>query len=503
MPSVLPSPKSLSTIAAIALLATVFSGCATREERIQEIEAEANNALFADNAALAIEVLQKGLEKYPDAPEMRISLSRALRNTGQLEEAAQQLETVIEQDPERDQLWVQVGELRAQLGQGQLAVEALESYLTNHANDFLAWKALAEQEQKLGNMTQAIKAATKWNDQTPSSQPSLKLGELYLASGNVPQARSWFSQAAAYADAGAAKDALAELIRLETSLKQFQQASIWLAEYQTRYRPDTSDPRVSEAKQVLENWIRAREEIAQAAAELERERRQLEERNAAAEAPSPIVVDIERPTPEETEENRVLTNAATDEAVDEKPPEPLFSDLDSAVENAETLDGPASEANPSLSDEGFAPYELALSDMEAQNYDSAIARLWELLGDSPDSAELWYQLSLAYHAQENWYDAESTILEAKRREPRSEVIANQYLNTISKTQNINRVLEEIKAQRQLFPNSSAIALTLARTLRDASASHRVIARAYQDFLSLSSPGNPANEEARQFTGRNL
>lgn len=488
----------------IVCLASLFSGCASREERIQEVRAEANAALLADDSATAIELLNQGLSKFPDSNELRIELARALRNAGNLEESAALFEEALKQDPEADQLWVTIGEVRASLGQSQESITAFEAYLKNHAGDFLAWKAVTVENEKLGKLTDAIKAATKWHELTPSAQPALKLGELYLASRNVAQARSWFSQSAAYSDRYASKDALAELIKLETSLKQYQQANIWLAQYAQRYGSDLSDPRIQESKAVLDNWDRARREIAQAAAALEQERDELEakrqaEEKAAADrqaAELTSALDAKNPKTKNGKTKEKTTPSPEDTAPAEKEPLSLFGE--NATPSAAPQDDPTPSTNPEPDVLSLSPYDRAIAAYEAGNYDEAVQKLWELLGENDNDPQVWYRLSQAYFAQRNWYDAENTILQAKSRAPRSEVIANQYLITIAKTQNTTTVLEEIKALRMLFPRSPSIALTLAQTLRNANAHRSVVAAAYRDFLSISQSGAEGYQEANQY-----
>lgn len=491
------------TLLSLACLAAVISGCASREERIQKVQAEANAALFADQSRIAIEVLSEGLAKYPDSNELRIALARAVQNAGKLEEAAALLEEAIKQDPNADQLWVKVGELRASLGQSQEAITAFEAYLKNHAGDFLAWKTVALENEKLGKLTDAIKAAGKWNEITPSSQPALKLGQLYLASRNNAQARSWFSQAAAYSDQYASKDALAELVKLETSLKQFQQATIWLTQYGQRYGSDLSDPRIQESKTVLDSWDRARREIAAAAADLERERDELEKKRIAeekAEAKRKAdqladALDNQQPT-ETPEETETSTPSISEENGDTRAPLALFGDDE--TEEQTNPPPPVTEESPDTGSLALSPYEQAVTALEAANYDEAIALFWELLGNNDNDPQAWFRLSQAYYAQGNWYDAENTILQAKSRAPRSEVIAHQYLRTIINTQNTPSVLEEIKALRLLFPRSPAIALTLAQTLRKANAPRSIVTAAYRDFLAIAQRGAAGYEEANQY-----
>lgn len=507
MPFSKPFRFTVSFIA-VACLASLFHGCASREERIQRIQAKADTALFEDRADEAIQILRRGLDKYADSEEIRIALSRTLQNTGQKEEAVELLETAVEQDPDNDQLWVEIAELRAQLGQHEEAINAFETYLKNHGSDFLAWKALALEYEASGKITPAIKAALKWNELTPSSQPALKLGELYLASSNIPQARSWFGQAAAYGDKYAAKGALAELIKLETSLQQFQQAANRLREYRSRYGPEDRDPRVQESATVLEEWTRAREEIAQAAAEIERERRELEEKRRTRDEQASAEAE-ESEAPAQAADSRDQSVAAmtadtggrarSSPSRGERPPEALFGDNNAPADLPEQ--SAEAEESEAPQNQEASRLEEAIGAIEEQDYSHAISLLWDLLGEDDGDAELWYRLSQAYFQRQDWYDAEATILEAKRRAPRSEAIADQYLRTIAKTQNMMRVVDEIKAFKGLFPRSSAIALTLAHTLRDAKAAPSLIAAAYRDYLAVADRRDPGYQEANQYLQR--
>lgn len=481
------SPKKRFTILlTLAASLLYLSGCASREERIQKLQLEASDALFEDQSERAISILSKGLNKYPDSNEIRIALSRALVGSGDIAQSVILLQDAIKQDPTRDELWVKIGELEAQRGESLAAIQAFESYLINHGDDFLAWKAVTIESEKAGNLTSAIKAATRWNRITPSAAPALKLGELFLKTSNIPQARSWLSQGAAYAKSSAAQDALAELIKLEVTLKQLQQAAIWLKTYEQRYGSNNSDPRIQESMAVLENWKRARQELADAAAIIEGERRELEKR-AVEEREAQLRETQLAVTTTTTTEVQPDTEPETP-ASNDRPPETLFA---STTEVTETTTAQPEQV-------ALSSYESAMAAHESGDYDEAISLLWELVGENAGNAQLWYHLSTAYYAQQNWLDAEACVLEAKRRAPRSAQVAHQYARTISKTQSTVRALEEIKALRLLFPRHPGIAFTLAKALRDGKAARIVISSAYQDFLTIASRNDFGYEEATRY-----
>jgi len=483
--------------AALAALLLLMASCASREEKIHTIQSKASDSLFEIKADKAIEILRRGLSKYPDSNALRVSLSSSLQSAGELGEAARLLEEAIELDEELDHLWVKVGEIRSQLGQSEAAIQALDAYLKNHAKDFLAWKTLAQENRKLGRITDAIKAASEWNEITPSSSPALMLGQLYQISRNFAQARSWYSQAAAYADDFAAKEALAALISLETREKKLQQAQIWLQRFRERYGDQPQDARIAEAASVLENWKRARREIAEAAAELEKERSELEAARLEAQRAAAAVQAAALETALQTQSS----SEQTPTVIEEEPPpsaetaaqRPPFA---LPEEEPGGATAPSGDAEPSA--ESADAIELARLSYDSEDYQQAISQLWQLLGTRPDDPELWSLLSSCYFALGSWFDAEATILESKRRAPRSPEIANQYLQVIRKTQAPKRVIEEIRALQRLFPRSAAISLTLAQMLKDADAPKSMVASAYRDFLSKAGPIDPAIPEAELY-----
>ena len=501
-------PNSLSSVLrllALASIALLLGACSSREERIQKVRSKANEALFANQSEKALKILEEGLSKYSESNEIRIALARALGEAAQYPRAASLMTEAIEADPSQNKLWLKVANYRVLEGESDKAILAFEEYLKNNGDDFLAWKQLAQENEKKGRLTAAIKAVGRWNDLTPSADPALKLGELYQTSSNLPQARSWYSQAAAYPASSAAKEGLIRLIQLETSLKQFQQAETWLSAYVEKYGPTASDPRIAEAVQAVKDWRRANEEIARAARELEKERQALEAQRAqATKAAEEQARQLAASMEQAEEQARFRDPQAQTASTGDVAPMTLFSDGEAQGEGtpfASELRGESggpTAPTPPAAKAPATPADAALAAMELENHDAAIDLLLQALGNDAQNPELWYLLSKAYSAKEMWFDAEAMILEARRRAPRSESVAAQYAKTVAHTQASARALEEIKSLRMLFPRNADLALTLAQTLRAAGATQRIVAGAYQDFLKLATPETPGYPEATRY-----
>ena len=320
--------------------------------------------------------------------------------------------------------------------------------------------------------------------------------------GNDPQARSWISQAAAYTSDPQARDALASLINLEIQLQQYLPASTWLEQYDERYGANPSDPRTQEARSTIGRWRRAQREIAEAAAELERKRQELEQQaiearrqQEQAQREREVLIaaqetgpEIDVPANDDAIPNSLPTESSPEGFGVEKPPVAL-------------ADSPDTTEPQSIEMPEVDYLSQARSAKDNEDLPTAIDLYWRALGPNSENAEIWFELASVYEESRNWLDAEACILEAKRRDPTSPIIAQSYLSIISQTQNANRVIEEAEALANLFPRSAPISLILAQTLRGTNAPRSRVSQAYENFLQKAAPSETGVEEARAYLGR--
>lgn len=491
MPSFTPFANRISTITICAAALFALSGCANREERINRALNKADQARQKDETSDALRILGKARMKIPDSPALLEAIANIQLEANDPQAAAEAFIEAIELDPNRSRLWVHVAEIRTRLGEGDAATTALENYLEHFPEDFLAWKNYAKLQEQRGEADAAIKATLEWNRIRPSAGPALKLGQLFKDSGNLPQARSWISQAAAYANDPGAKNALATLIELEISLQQYLPASTWLDQYDSRYQSDNSDPRIQTARNTIGKWRQAQLDIAEAATRLEKKREELERQTVEAQVQEEKArLEREALLAEQARiSEQISTNAADIEAetpiaTDEKAPIALVG-----TDETETPQAPAADFL------GSAREAAASAD-----YTTAIDLYWRALGPASDDPEIWFELARIYIDTRNWLDAEACILEAKRRSPRSPAIAASYLSIISQTQTPARVVQEAEALINLFPHDAPMALVLAQTLRKANAPRSRITQAYEAFLGKAKSSSEGYDEATRYIG---
>lgn len=481
----------------------LFSACSSREERITRAISKADEARQRDETSNALTILGKASLKNPDSPALQEALGNTYLEANDPLSAIESFEKAIQLDPNRQRLWVTVADLYERLGEYPKAKEALASYLQSFPDDFLAWKNLASIHEAQGELNEAIQAYLEWNRIRPSASPTLKIGQLFQQMGNDPQARSWISQASAYTNDPQARDALAALINLEIQLQQYLPASTWLEQYDERYGANHSDPRVRDARSTIERWRKAQQEIAEAAAELERKRQELEQQAVEARRRQEAAQQ-ERDSLLASQANAANANATPTESINLEPSADPASPETATVEKPPVAlaDTPEpSETEGSIDIPEIDYLNQARSTRDNGDYPAAIDLYWRALGPNSENAEIWYELASVYEETRNWLDAEACILEAKRRDPTSARIASSYLSIISQTQNANRVVEEAEALATLFPRNASIALIIAQTLRGANAPRNRVAQAYEDYLQKAAPSEPGVEEARAYLGR--
>ena len=477
--------KRLSYIAIIAGTLSILSGCTNREERINRALNEADQARQRNETSEALKILGKAALKNPESASLLEALGHTHLEDNDLQSAISTYSKAIEIDPGRERLWVNIADLNIRLGEELAAAQALENYLEGFPEDFLAWKNYANLQEERGDLNAAIKAYLEWNRIRPSAGPALKLGYLFNKMANPPQARSWISQAAAYVSDPGAKDALAALIELEIDLQQYTPASTWLEQYDSRYGPGGADPRIVRARDTIGKWRKAQQDIAEAAAEIERKRKELEDQALSARRQG----EKARREREALIAQQALVagaNANNNPALEEKPPVALV----------DTSDDPP----PSIvSDVDYL--EAARSAVDREDSMEAIDLYWRALGPGSENPVIWHELANVYIETKNWLDAEACILEAKRRDPRSPIIASAYLTIVAQTQAPSKAVREAEALVNLFPRKASVSLAFARLLRKANAPRSRISDAYDNFLSAAAPGAEGIKEATTYLSR--
>ena len=489
----MPPPKRFNSLPRILLASAVLLGlgaCASKEERIAKIAQDAEDALMQDDSGASLEILKKGIETFEESSLLHEAYGNALADESQHREAARALARAIELDPSKKQLWVRIGELRALLGEAEASIEAFTAYLKTYPNDFLALKNISQLREQIGDMQGAIDAALAWNQAKPSAQAALRLGTLFNASGNSAQARSWYAQAAAYTGQADAKPALALLIELEANAMQYLQAETRIKEFEENYGLESIPESIQNARTIIARWRAAQAEIAKAGEELEAQRRALEEQRQANQ--ERLEQEAQRQAAERAKADEELASATSSQNPEstavEKAPTPLADTSPPSNKIEETT---IDESQP-------VHHATAQADLAQENYESAINKLWDVLGGNANDSEAWRLLAYAYAKTEQWSDAEACILEARRRAPFSATIALLHLRIAENTLSPKQWIREAANIKQSFPRNAPIVIAYARALRNAGADVSLVRSAYREFLDVAPANSPDLQEARNY-----
>lgn len=498
-PAMQPLKTKERLIIASGLLAVVLlmSACASKEEKIDAIALEAENALFEGDQDKALSILAKGVKKFDQNSPLFEAYANALAEAGRWEEAADAINTAIGIDPVRKSLWVNLGEFRSEAGDLTGAIDAFTQYVAFDSEDFLVWKNIYQLKARANDLSGAIDAALTWNRLRPSARPALALGDLFLASGNSAQARSWYAQAAAYTSEEQAKTALSHLIAVESDTKQYLQAEIRIKEYESRYGPGDRDSQVAKAKQLVSRWRTAQEEMARAGQALLAQREDLKKENQKT-VSTPPAESAPKPEPENAQPQVEETTVAE---VKEEPQAPAPGEEQKATEKPADI-APTPLYSAAAPTKPTAPANQPIGSTETKPLpapdNATIDQLWDMIGQNPDNVGAWYNLASLFSEQQNWFDAEACILQAKQRRAQSEEIAVLYISIIAHTQPSKQVIQEANAYTTQFSASAPIALARAKALQSIKANRFTIRQAYRDVLALAAPNSPEQKAATQY-----
>ena len=106
--------------------------------------------------------------------------------------------------------------------------------------------------------------------------------------------------------------------------------------------------------------------------------------------------------------------------------------------------------------------ELARIAYLNRRYQAVLYSARIVLKENPKNAEAWKLCSQAHFQMGETQEAEMTILEAIRHDPKNFDIRMDYLRIARETLTSNRYLSELEKARELFPESSDLVWELAR-----------------------------------------
>lgn len=450
-------------------------GCSSREEVFNREFKQANDRANAGEFAEAIDILVPLNEERPGYAPLVEALAFAYAGTGDHTLAAWHMIHLADLDPSQPDLRLLAAESLEQAGDPEAAIEQYRLYLKNNTQDAQAWQHLADLCRETGDTRGAVEALLARQTLDPSAATAFALGDLFRRLNNLPQAQVWYATAARQ-NGPEADTARLNLLELTIAEGDFQTATDLAANLKGRLSDPAQKEVLAGYQAEIDAWKGSQSSMQAARREQERLAAEVERLSKQQEA---IAAANARQVEEDARATALAAEQARREAAGRKPKE---------------VNRPA--ASTATGAEGRGD-EL----VTAGNLSDAASAYWQAINADDSRPELWLKLARIYIRLQQWAEAESCVLEARRRDRRSPDIEVAYLEIVRRTQPFNQFLNEVTNARANYPQSADIALMLAEALSATGQETIRAIRAYEDFLLLAPPRDPRRKQAENTLDR--
>ncbi|MDP0497056.1 MAG: tetratricopeptide repeat protein [Verrucomicrobiota bacterium JB024] len=542
-------------------VATFFvAGCSRSDPAAEQarIDAEVATRLDAakhllyngsiDQAVSALEVLDAD---HPNRPGVIEQLAFAYAEVPDPAMAAFYFDQAYTLTPSRTDLALFAAQAHTQMKDWPAAAMAYQHYLEGEPMDAGAWKQLAQAQRNAGKLQPSLEAwlrAFKTEKSKPTVTEAVELGSLYYQLGNQAQAGDWWNYALKLPDQdGAHAQARLGLLRLALAREHWAQAEELVAnlDAQSPALIDNSD--LAGVRRQLADLRAATSGIKPPAASGSIATTGTGS-SASAVTPSGTATTGSAATTGTTTAatSSSATGTATTNVADlpDSGGSKLVDPADVAPAGQDTVTGPAgvpqehvisaswgdagdgtptdstevavTEDNTTVAPTPLADGQTPAADTEPEmpapkneyergviayqegNFPAAIRHFQMSLAiENSQNALTFYDLSRAYYAIGQWQQAELFASEAMRLQPKNIQYRAQYLRAIQKSQSRQRLMEELVAAYELFPDSPDIALALARGYDKIEQNPRNARYMYEQFLELAPPDHPKRAEIEE------
>ena len=323
-------------------------------------------------------------------------------------------------------------------------------HLKSFPNDSQTWLSLARILAEIGENTEALNAFEKSGD-TPTALDCVSAGNLYLRKSIYVKAQYWFEKSLKK-QTDPIENALLGLLEIKLALKDESSAeslifdieksfpgSIDTSPYRKEYVSILQKRNLAQFTElgIIPQGLSATELINQLQSE------------PAAQA-DPVVSSGPKLSPLLSEDS-ILADAS-DEYTEET--------VDGSLSENTSLADAFSGSNDELIEP--SPLELGWSAYLSGNYRTALLHARDAIKENNTESEAWRLSSQTHFQLGEIREAEMTILEAIRHNPKELKTWIDYLNIARETLSSSRYLAELEKTHERFPESGEILWQLAR-----------------------------------------
>lgn len=431
----------------------------------------------------AIALLRTHNQNFPNSPDILIQLSRALLDNKQYSLAAFRFEQAISAGGPLG--------LLLECAEAYMLAQDLESardkyvmHLNSFPSDSKTWLALARILAEIGQNTEALNAFEKSGD-TPTALDCVSAGNLYLRKNIYVKAQYWFEKSLKKQN-DPIENALIGLLEIKLALKDESAAESLIFDIEQSF-PGSIDnsPNRDEYSSILQKRNLAKFTelgiIPQGLSASELIRQLQAEPTAQADP----VVSSGPKLPPLLSEDSVLT----DEPIDFKE-ESVVSPLSENTSLADAF----SESSDGLIEP--SPLELGWSAYLSGNYRTALLHARDAIKENNSESEAWRLSSQTHFQLGEIREAEMTILEAIRHNPKDLKTRIDYLNIARETLSSSRYLAELEKTHERFPESGEILWQLARRYHNVERMPVTAGILYRRLLNITPEGSGLHEQAK-------
>ncbi|MGE9294115.1 MAG: hypothetical protein ACQKBW_10920 [Puniceicoccales bacterium] len=525
-------------------MATFFvAGCSRSDPEAEQarIDAEvatqldaAKRLLYNGNVDQAVVMLETLDADYPNRPSVIEQLAFAYAEVPDTAMAAFYFDQAYQLESARSDLALFAAQAHASMQDWGAAATAYQNYLDDEPMDASTWKQLAQAQRSAGKVRPSLEAwlrAFKAEKSKPTVTEAVELGNLYYELDNKAQAGDWWNYALKLPNEGDSHaQARLGLLRLALSREHWDQANELVSrlDEQSPTLIDTSDlAGIREQLQQLQasTVIKTPSSVEHTSTPTATPPAAASETASASSSDSTPatgtmttnvadlpeggtkVVDSEDVVP--AGQDIVTEGNTTTGGTDEHVITATWGQGENAgsatvtVDEAEGSVAPTPLAAPETDNQPEMPqasneYERGIIAYQEGNFPAAVRHFQlSLANENIESAPTYYELSRAYYAIGQWQQAELYASEAMRRQPRNIQYRAQYLRSIQKSQTRQRLMEELVAAYEAFPDSPDIALALARGYDKIEGNPRNARIMYETFLDMAPPEHPKRAEIEE------
>tara|TARA_B110000037_G_scaffold212998_2_gene266624 strand:- start:137480 stop:139126 length:1647 start_codon:yes stop_codon:yes gene_type:complete len=516
--------------ALLAVLALAIAGCAEKTKTPEEILSEAQAIGATQKLGEAISLLEIYDRENPGNFAIVEQLAFFYGEVDDPATSAMFFARAAEIDPSQAEHLLFAAQAWQNAGDLDSTINLYQQYILARPNDQSARIALSDLYYLYGDLDEARNTLLRSNRLSPKSGVQVRLGELFLESGNLALAQQWFDSAARFGDENR-DEALLGLLEVVIRGNRFADADQLVTVIDEEFPGRLEASHIAAVRPQLEKWRKQQAAAVAAAEELQGIRTPTDGRlpkptpTEQVSPPSVDAADVAKPEPAtiddataSTEGTEIVAAPAETTLEEGSSSESDLSppDKEERVARVEANMEPFVRPEPAVPSDG--PLNLFPTDefdtgsnnviasvptgndyasflaqarvaFTNERYAESIKLYHRSLARSSSDPVVWSELSEAQRRSGENQTALASASEAMRRAPDAPGLRLQYLRVAESNLRPNALLEAMEKARRDFPLQPEFTLLIARAHRELG-NTRFAQRYYQDFIRLAPPSHP-------------